>query len=178
QKLNNFDHSDFDGIRKILKELFGKCENLLVIPPFHCDYGKNIEAGDGFFANYNCTILDSAKVAIGENVLLGPNVVITTSGHAIHPIFRKNPKVCIYAKEIKIGSQVWIGANSVICPGVTISDNVVIDAGSIATKDIPEWLTAAGNPCRVIRSIKDNDKKYFFKDEEFDEEILRYLMIN
>ena len=139
QQLNTMDRGDFDGIRLVLKQLFGRCDELLINPPFYCDYGKNIEIGNGFFANYNCTILDSAKVTIGNNVLLGPNVCISTSGHAVHPAFRRNPYVCNFAKPVTIGDQCWIGANSVICPGVTIGSNVVIGAGSIVTKDIPDW---------------------------------------
>ena len=178
QELNTMDRGDFDGIRKVLKELLGKCEDILINPPFFCDYGKNIEVGDDFFANYNCTILDSGKVKIGNNVLLGPNVCITTSGHAIHPDFRHNPFVATYAKPITIGSQCWIGANSVICPGVTIGSNVVIGACSVVNKDIPDWTIAAGNPAKVLRTITEEDKKYFFKNQPFDEEFIEYLRKN
>ena len=175
QQLNTMDRGDFDGIRLVLKQLFGRCDELLINPPFYCDYGKNIEIGDGFFANYNCTILDSAKVTIGNNVLLGPNVCISTSGHAIHPAFRRNPYVCTFAKPVAIGDQCWIGANSVICPGVTIGSNVVIGAGSVVTKDIPDWSIAGGNPCTVIRPITQEDKEYYFKEEAFDDAYLDYL---
>lgn len=175
QQLNTMDRGDFDGIRLVLKQLFGRCDELLINPPFYCDYGKNIEIGDGFFANYNCTILDSAKVTIGNNVLLGPNVCISTSGHAIHPAFRRNPHVCTFAKPVTIGDQCWIGANSVICPGVTIGSNVVIGAGSVVTKDIPDWSIATGNPCTVIRPITQEDKEYYFKEEAFDDAYLDYL---
>ena len=175
QQLNTMDRGDFDGIRLVLKQLFGRCDELLINPPFYCDYGKNIEIGNGFFANYNCTILDSAKVTIGNNVLLGPNVCISTSGHAVHPAFRRNPYVCNFAKPVTIGDQCWIGANSVICPGVTIGSNVVIGAGSIVTKDIPDWSIAGGNPCTVIRPITQEDKEYYFKEEAFDDAFLDYL---
>ena len=175
QQLNTMDRGDFDGIRLVLKQLFGRCDELLINPPFYCDYGKNIEIGNGFFANYNCTILDSAKVTIGNNVLLGPNVCISTSGHAVHPAFRRNPYVCNFAKPVTIGDQCWIGANSVICPGVTIGSNVVIGAGSIVTKDIPDWSIVGGNPCAVIRSITQKDKEYYFKGEAFDDAFLDYL---
>ena len=175
QQLNTMDRGDFDGIRAVLRQLFGRCDELLINPPFYCDYGKNIEIGDGFFANYNCTILDSAKVTIGNNVLLGPNVCISTSGHAIHPAFRRNTYVCTFAKPVTIGDQCWIGANSVICPGVTIGSNVVIGAGSVVTKDIPDWSIAGGNPCTVIRPITQEDKEYYFKEEAFDDAYLDYL---
>lgn len=175
QQLNTMDRSDFERIRKVLKKLFGKCENLLINPPFYCDYGFNIEIGNGFFANYNCSILDSAKVIIGENVLLGPNVSISTSGHPIHSFARQNACVCAYAIGVTIGNNCWIGSNSVICPGVHIGNNVVIGAGSVVTKDIPDWSLAAGNPCKVVRKITDEDCKYYFKDKPFDEEMLEYI---
>ncbi len=168
QKLNFMDRSDFDGLQKVVKELLGKSENAFINPPFYCDYGKNIEVGKNFFANYNCTILDVAKVKIGDNCQMAPNVAIYTAGHPVHPTTRNS--LYEYGKEITIGDNVWIGGSTIICPGVHIGDNVVIGAGSVVTKDIPEWSIAAGNPCRVIRSITDADKRKLFKDEEIDDE--------
>lgn len=175
QQLNMMDRGDFDGIRTVLRELFGRCNELLINPPFYCDYGKNIEIGDGFFANYNCTILDSAKVTIGNNVLFGPNVCISTSAHPIHAAYRQNPCMCTFAKPVTIGDNCWIGANSVICPGVTIGNNVVIGAGSVVVRDIPDGSLAGGNPCKVWRTITENDKNYYFHEESFDEEWLAYM---
>lgn len=168
QKLNFMDRGDFEGIGEVVKDLLGKSDNAFINPPFYCDYGKHIEVGKNFFANYNCTILDVAKVKIGDNCQLAPNVAIYTAGHPIHPVSRNSAYE--YGKEITIGDNVWIGGNSVICPGVHIGDNVVIGAGSVVTKDIPEWTVAAGNPCRVIRKITDQDKKKLFGSEEIDEE--------
>ena len=168
QKLNFIDRCDFDGIAESVKDLFGKSENAFVNPPFYCDYGKNIEVGKNFFANYNCTILDVAKVIIGDNCFMAPNVSIYTAGHPIHPISRNS--LYEYGKEITIGDNVWIGGNTVICPGVHIGNNVVIGAGSVVTKDIPDWSFAAGNPCRVIKKITDDDKTKLFHNEEIDEE--------
>ena len=168
QKLNFADRSDFDGIRKMVKDLLGKSENAFIKPPFYCDYGKNIEVGKHLFVNYNCTILDVAKVIIGDNCLMAPNVSIYTAGHPIHPFSRNS--LYEYGKEITIGDNVWLGGNTVICPGVHIGDNVVIGAGSVVTKDIPDWSFAAGNPCRVIRKITDADKRKLFHDEEIDQE--------
>lgn len=168
QKLNFVDRSDFDSISKIVKDLFGKSENAFVNPPFYCDYGKNIEVGKNFYANYNCTILDVAKVIIGDNCFMAPNVAIYTAGHPIHPVSRNS--LYEYGKEIIIGNNVWLGGNTVICPGVHIGNNVVIGAGSVVTKDIPDWSFAAGNPCRVIRKITDNDKTKLFHEEKIDEE--------
>ena len=132
QKLNFMDRSDFAGIAQVVKELFGKSENAWVNPPFYCDYGTHIEAGKNLFVNYNCTIIDVAKVTIGDNV--------------------------------------WIGGNSVICPGVTIASNTVIGAGSVVTRDIPAWSVAAGNPCRVIRAITEEDRRKLFRQEDIDDE--------
>lgn len=166
QRLNAIDRSDFDGIKAIVKQLFGKSENAFVNPPFYCDYGFNIEVGDNFFANYNCTILDVAKVKIGKNCLLAPNVAIYTAGHAVDPELRA--AMYEYGMPVTISDNVWIGGSSVICPGVTIGDNSVIGAGSVVTKDIPSGVVAAGNPCRVIRAITERDKTYYFKDRKTD----------
>lgn len=168
QVLNFMDRSDFEGIGRVVKDLLGKSENAFINPPFYCDYGTHIQVGKNFFANYNCTILDVAKVKIGDNCQLAPNVAIYTAGHPIHPVSRNS--LYEYGKEITIGDNVWIGGNSVICPGVHIGDNAVIGAGSVVTKDIPDWCIAAGNPCRVLRRITDEDKKKLFRDEEIDEE--------
>lgn len=168
QELNSIDRSDFEKIGQIVKELFGKSEGAFVNPPFYCDYGTHIEVGKNFFANYNCTILDVARVIIGDNCQLAPNVAIYTAGHPVHPDIRNTAYE--YGIEVTIGDNVWIGGNTIICPGVHIGSNTVIGAGSVVTKDIPDWVIAAGNPCRVIRKITDEDKKYYFRDREFDTE--------
>ncbi len=168
QKLNFMDRSDFDGIGKAIQDLFGKSEGAFVNPPFFCDYGTNIEVGKNFFANYNCTIIDVAKVRIGDNCQFAPNVSIYTAGHPIHPVSRNS--LYEYGKEVIIGDNVWIGGNTVICPGVHVGSNTVIGAGSVVTRDIPDWCVAAGNPCRVIRKITDDDMRKLFRDEEIDEE--------
>ncbi|MBE6903971.1 MAG: sugar O-acetyltransferase [Ruminococcaceae bacterium] len=168
QKLNFMDRCDIDGVMKVVKELLGKSEEAFINPPFYCDFGTNIEVGKNFFANYNCTILDVAKVKIGDNCQLAPNVSIFTAGHPIHPDSRNSGYE--YGKEIIIGDNVWIGGNSVICPGVTIGSNVVIGAGSVVTKDIPDWCIAVGNPCKVKRKIGEEDRRKLYKNEEFDEE--------
>ena len=147
QKLNFMDRSDFDGIKMAVKYLLGASDGAFINPPFYCDYGTNIEVGKNFFANYNCTILDVAKVRVGDNCQMAPNVAVYTAGHPIHPAARNSGYE--YGKEVVIGDNVWIGGNTVICPGVHIGDNVVVGAGSVVTKDIPDWSIAAGNPCRV-----------------------------
>lgn len=167
QKLNFMDRSDFVGIAEVVKELLGDVEGAFINPPFYCDYGSHIKVGKNFFANYNCTIIDVAKVQIGDNCQMAPNVSIYTAGHPIHPLTRNSAYE--YGKEIVIGDNVWIGGNTVICPGVHIGSNVVIGAGSVVTKDIPDWCLAVGNPCKVKRMITDKDKRKLFKDEEIDE---------
>ena len=168
QKLNTMDRSDFKGLGDVVKELLGQSEGAWINPPFYCDYGFNIEVGKNFFANYNCTMLDVAKITIGENCFMASNVAIFTAGHPIHPDSRNS--MYEYGIPVTIGDNVWIGGNTVICPGVTIGSNCVVGAGSVVTKDIPDWSVAAGNPCRVIRKITDEDKRYYFKKIPFDDE--------
>lgn len=168
QKLNFMDRADLEGIKIVVKELFGKSEDAFVNPPFYCDYGSHIEVGKNFFANYNCTLLDVAKIKIGNNCQMAPNVAIYTAGHPVHPVSRNSAYE--YGKEVTIGDNVWLGGNTVVCPGVHIGNNVVIGAGSVVTKDIPDWCVAAGNPCKVIRKITEEDKRKLFRDEEIDEE--------
>lgn len=176
QRLNTVDRSDFEEIGRIVKELFGKSENAFLNPPFYCDYGSHIEVGKNLFMNYNCMIIDVAKVTIGDNCMFAPNVAIYTAGHPVHPVTRNS--LYEYGVEVTIGDNVWIGGNSVVLPGVHIGSNTVIGAGSVVTKDIPDWVIAAGNPCKVIREITEEDRKYYFKDREFDEaawaEVVKY----
>ena len=168
QELNFSDRSDFEKISQIVKKLLGKSENAFINPPFYCDYGSHIEVGKNFFANYNCTIIDVAKVTIGDNCQMAPNVAIYTASHPLHPVSRNS--LYEYGISVTIGDNVWIGGNTVILPGVHIGSNTVIGAGSVVTKDIPDWVVAAGNPCRVIKKITEDDKKYYYKDREFDDE--------
>ncbi|MBU3877708.1 sugar O-acetyltransferase [Faecalicatena sp. AGMB00832] len=168
QKLNFMDRSDFDGIVRTVKELLGESEDAFINPPFYCDYGSHIKVGKNFFANYNCTIIDVAPVTIGDNCQLAPNVAIYTAGHPVHPVSRNS--MYEYGIEVTIGDNVWIGGNTVILPGVHIGSNTVIGAGSVVTKDIPDWCVAAGNPCKVVRKITEEDKKYYYKDRQFDDE--------
>ena len=168
QELNTADRSDYETLARIIKELLGKSEGAFINPPFYCDYGTHIEVGKNFFANYNCTILDVAKVVIGDNCQMAPNVAIYTAGHPVHPAIRNTAYE--YGIEVTIGDNVWIGGNTVICPGVHIGSNTVIGAGSVVTRDVPDWVIAAGNPCRVIRKITEEDRKFYFRDRVFDSE--------
>ena len=138
--------------KEILRELIGGYgKGLMIEPPFFCDYGSNISVGEKVYFNFNCVILDVNKVTIGSNVLFGPNVQIYTATHPMD--FKTRAKWLELGKPITIGSDVWVGGGVVICPGVTIGDRSVIGAGSIVTRDIPSDSFAAGNPCKVIKSL-------------------------
>lgn len=175
KKIYRYNHTETwktDELDIQIKDILGKTgKNCSVLPPFNCDYGFNIEVGDNFFANYNLTVLDVAKVTIGDNVFIAPNVSIYTAGHPIHYAARNT--MYEYGIAVTIGSDCWIGGNVVICPGVTIGRGCVIGAGSVVTKDIPDNVIAAGNPCRVIREITNDDKQYYFKNRRFDDEAMK-----
>jgi maltose O-acetyltransferase len=167
QEYNGLRPDEHERRNELVRAILGKAgENINIEAPFRCDYGSNIEVGKNFYANFNCTILDVGKVTIGDNVLLAPNVSIYTAGHPIHPESRNSGYE--YGIAITIGNNVWIGGNVIINPGVTIGSNVVIGAGSIVTKDIPDNVIAVGSPCRVIRDITEADRRYYYRDREFD----------
>ena len=164
---NHLEPDRFEEKEKLLKEILGKTGKTVNIEsPFHCDYGYNIEVGENFFANYNFTVLDVGKVRIGANAQIAPNVSIYTAGHPIHPDSRNSGYE--YGIGITIGDNVWIGGNACIMPGVTIGNNVVIGAGSVVTKDIPDNVIAAGNPCKIIRTITEEERDFYYRDRRFD----------
>jgi maltose O-acetyltransferase len=137
----------------LISKLFPKAgQGLFVTPPFRCDYGWNIITGDNVYFNFNCVILDGCPVTIGSNTLFGPSVQIYSACHPIDAVERRSG--IEFGKPVTIGCDVWVGGASVICPGVTIGDRVVIGAGSVVTKDIPSDVVAVGNPCRVIRRLE------------------------
>ncbi|KRE03547.1 maltose acetyltransferase domain-containing protein [Priestia megaterium] len=141
---------------ELLKDLFGSTgENVYVEPNIRVDYGYNIFVGENFFANFDCVILDICKVSFGDNCLLGPGVHIYTATHPIDPNERNSGKE--YAKPIIFGDNVWIGGSSVINPGVTIGDNVVIASGSVVTKDVPNNVVVGGNPAKIIKKLEIKD---------------------
>lgn len=154
---NQLHPSNVEERKKLIKQIFKKIgEAFEICPPFWADYGYNIEIGENFFANHNCVILDAAKVTFGDYVFIAPNCGFYTAGHPLDAEERNEGLE--YAKPIVIGSNVWIGGNTVILPGVTIGDNCVIGAGSVVNKDIPSHVLAVGNPCRVVRKITEQDK--------------------
>ena len=168
--------SEMDRRNELLKEMFGAIgKDCYIEPPLHANWGgKNVFFGDRVYANFGLTLVDDGRIYVGDAVLFGPNVVVATANHPIEP--RTREKALQYNKDVHIGNNVWIGAGTVIVPGITIGDNSVIGAGSVVTKDIPENVVAVGNPCRVLRAIGEHDREYFYKDEKIDwDEVEKYL---
>ncbi len=158
-QLNHLPPDDEARKADLLKTLLGGIGAHVVLEgPFHCDYGFNIEIGDNFYANVNLVILDCAKVRIGSNVFIGPNVGIYTAGHPLDAA-RRNAGL-EFALPVTIGNNVWIGAGVSIMPGVTIADGAVIGGGAVVTRDIPAHMVCAGSPARVLRSINEADRAH------------------
>ena len=145
--------SETQRMKEILKGLLGHVadDEFIINQPFHCDYGSQISIGKRFFANFNFTVLDEARVTIGDDCFIGPNVSIYTACHSTDPVERNSRQE--WAKPVTIGHNVWIGGSVTILSGVTIGDNVTIGAGSVVIKDIPSNTVAVGNPCKVIKQI-------------------------
>lgn len=160
---------DLEERFRLMTEIFGKETKAWIEPPFYFCYGTNIEIGESCYINFNCNFVDDTKIIIGKRVMFGPSVTIATVGHPINPNFREY----MYADPVKIEDNCWIGAGSIICPGVTIGENSVIGAGSVVTKDIPANSVAVGNPCKVLRAISEQDMKYYYKDREISQEDLK-----
>ena len=152
QQLNAVAADDPATVSAILKKLIPKAgSDLWIQPPFYCDYGYNIEAGDKVFFNFNCVVLDVMKVIIGSRTLFGPNVQLYTATHPVN--FQERATGLEFAKPITIGEDVWVGGGAIICPGITIGNRCVIGAGSVVTKNIPDDVFAAGNPCKIVRAL-------------------------
>lgn len=151
----------------LLKHLLADVgKDCYIEPPLHANWGCHTHLGNRVYANFNLTLVDDTDIFIGDECMIGPNVVIATAGHPIEPELRR--KAAQFNIPIHIGRNVWIGAGAVILPGVHIGDNSVIGAGSVVTKDIPENAVAYGNPCRVVREINDRDREYYYKDRKID----------
>lgn len=151
RQLNATHEDEKEERQRLLAELFGQETDAWIQPPFFCDYGTNITLGSRVFFNFNCVVLDVGRVTIGSHVLFGPAVQIYTATHPLNAAERREGLES--ARPITIGSDVWVGGGAILCPGVTIGDRSVIGAGSVVTRDIPADVVAAGNPCRVIRSL-------------------------
>ena len=145
--------SETEKMKAMLQDILGHIgdDDITINQPFHCDYGRQISVGRRFFANFNLTILDEARVTIGDDCFIGPNVSIYTACHSTDPVERNTRRE--WAEPVTIGDNVWIGGSVTILPGVTIGDNVTIGAGSVVVSDIPSNSIAVGNPCKVIKKI-------------------------
>lgn len=155
----------------MLKDMFAAIgANCYIEPPLHANFGgKHVHFGRNVYANYNLTLVDDGHIYVGDYVMIGPNVTISTAGHPVEPHLRRQGLQ--YNIDVHIGSNVWIGAGAVILPGISIGNDTVIGAGSIVTKDIPAGVVAVGNPCRILREIGEHDRKYYFRDRFIDVEI-------
>ena len=156
-ELNSICQSEHNKRTRLLKQLFGSTgKRLYIESSFKCDYGENIHVGENFFANFNCVILDAAKVTIGDNCMIAPQVGIYTATHPIDP--KQRATGIEFAKPITIGHNCWIGGMAVINPGVTLGDNVVVASGAVVTKSFGSNVVIGGNPAKVIKSVDLNPK--------------------
>ncbi len=165
--------TELDKREEMLKEMFAEIgEGCYIEPPLHSNFGGgHVHFGKYVYANFNLTMVDDTHIYVGDYTMIGPNVTIASAGHPILPELRE--KGYQYNMPVHIGKNCWIGAGSVILPGITIGDNTVIGAGSVVTKDIPENVVAVGNPCRVLREIGERDREYYFKNRKIDWESIQ-----
>ncbi len=150
----------------LIQQLMGRIgKNFWIEPPLHVAYGSQIAIGENFYANFNLVVVDDGKVQIGDNVMIAPNVTISTTGHSVDPAVRITGQQ--FSLPVTIEDNVWIGSGVIINPGVTIGRNSVIGAGSVVTKDVPADVVAAGVPCRVLRPIGEHDRVFYHKGRRF-----------
>lgn len=155
QQYNSLPYADYKKREAMIRSIILRSQSAFLIEqPFWCDYGYHTEIGENFYANHNLIILDGAKVKFGDNVFIGPNCGFYTAGHPEN-VTKRNQGL-EYARPITVGNNVWIGGNVTVLPGVSIGDNTVIGAGSVVTRNIPDNVVAAGNPCKVIRPVDDS----------------------
>lgn len=149
---------------KLLKEMFAEFgDGCYIEPPLHANWGgHHVHFGRNIYANFNLTLVDDTHIYVGDYTMFGPNVTVATAGHPILPELREQGYQ--YNAPVHIGKNCWIGAGVIIVPGITIGDNVVVGAGSIVTKDLPDNVVAVGNPCKVLREVNEHDKEYYFKN--------------
>ena len=157
--------------KMLLKDMFAEIgEDCYIEPPLRSNWGgHHVHFGNHVYANFGLTLVDDTHIYVGDNTMFGPNVVVATAGHPILPALRE--KGYQYNASVHIGKNCWLGAGVIIVPGITIGDNVVIGAGSVVTKDLPDDVVAVGNPCRVLRKINERDREYYFKDKKINFEV-------
>lgn len=167
-ELNQLKPSDLAKKEAYMREVFAQCgENCYIELPLRANWGgHHLHLGSGIYMNFNVTLVDDGHIYIGDRVMVGPNVTITTANHPVDPALRA--RGLQYNKDVWIGENAWIGAGALLLPGVHIGKNTVIGAGSVVTHDIPDHVVAVGNPCRILREVSERDQVYFYKDERID----------
>lgn len=158
--------------QELLRQMFAEIgDNCYIEPPFHANWGgHHVHFGKNVYANFNLTLVDDTHIFVGDYTMFGPNVTVATAGHPVLPQLRQ--RGLQYNMPIHIGKNCWIGAGAVLLPGVTIGDHVVIGAGSVVTKDLPDNVVAVGNPCRILRQVNEHDRQFYFKDRQIPRELL------
>ncbi len=167
-EFNQVKPSDLEKKTALLREMFAEIgENCYIETPLRANWGgRHVHFGKNIYTNFNLTLVDDTHIYVGDYCQIGPNVVLATAGHPILPEPRE--KGYQYNAPVRIGRNCWLGANVVVVPGVTIGDNVVVGAGSVVTRDLPDNVVAVGNPCRILREVNDHDREYYFKDRKID----------
>lgn len=165
--------SELEKREQMLSEMFAEIgSDCYIEPPLRTNWGgRHVHFGKNVYANFNLTLVDDTHIYVGDYTKFGPNVVIATAGHPILPELRE--KAYQYNAPVHIGKNCWLGSGVIVVPGIKIGDNVVIGAGSVVTKDLPDNVVAVGNPCRILRSINEKDKIFYFKNRKIPEEILK-----
>ncbi len=163
-EFNQVRPSDLERKNALLKEMFAEIgEDCYIETPLRANWGgRHVHFGKNIYTNFNLTLVDDTHIHVGDYCQIGPNVVLATAGHPILPELRE--KGYQYNAPVRIGRNCWLGAGVVVVPGVTIGDNVVVGAGSVVTRDLPDNVIAVGNPCRILREVNDRDRAYYFKD--------------
>ena len=158
--------TELEKRESMLKEMFAEIgEGCYIEPPLRSNFGgHHVHFGKNIYANFNLTLVDDTHIYVGDYTMFGPNVVVAAAGHPIQPELRE--KAYQYNAAVHIGKNCWIGAGSIILPGITIGDHVVVGAGSVVTKDLPDRVVAVGNPCRILRDVNEHDEQYYFKNKK------------
>ena len=167
-EFNQVRPSDLERKNALLKEMFAEIgEDCYIETPLRANWGgRHVHFGKNSYTNLNLTLVDETHIHVGDYCQIGPNVVLATAGHPILPELRE--KGYQYNAPVRIGRNCWLGAGVVVVPGVTIGDNVVVGAGSVVTRDLPDNVIAVGNPCKILREVNDRDREYYFKDRRID----------
>ena len=165
-EFNQVRPSDLKKKNALLKEMFAEIgEDCYIETPFHANWGgRHVHFGKNIYTNFNLVMVDDTHIYVGDFCQIGPNVVLATAGHPVLPELRERGYQ--YNAPVRIGRNCWLGANVVVVPGVTIGDNVVVGAGSVVTRDLPDNVVAVGNPCKILREVNDRDREYYFKDRK------------